>query len=490
MLTAVPCASKQDQNFTGWFYDGDCTEPFHSEDPFEENTVLYAAYEEPEQGVTKQDTAYVADCDAKEPIVIRSEEEITDENWMDYLEIDSALGDLPTSFHVTALEDNQYEVTPEQDYQAGFTYDFHAKNGATLISGESEDLNTVTQRIHKDNVEEVVLKKEIVYLDWDDVVREGETYQFYIPKRAEFVITEKTPICFLNGYNEWVAAGKNPNTFGDLYDDDTLFVSVNLVNDQFLVKESDKGTLSGKDWYFVTVENADLADIIDDVDVYMEENVEAEDLIDTEQIEQNILAGDGINQLEDLLTCAILDDETFQNPLFPARQLPDAGSAQGNELRKPPFQVFPLQPEIAERAFQPQPSGNERMLRKVANLLFGKPSVPFPVDAHRAESRFQRPRQNLHQTAFSASVAPEHSRHAACFDEQVNTRENAPFAERQLCGVDFENMFFSGRHAAGRRNSSAKDSITRNPPRSLRPAVFGGGCRGCGNSRIHRNSAG
>ena len=313
VLTAVPCASKQDQNFTGWFYDGDCTEPFHSEDPFEENTVLYAAYEEPEQGVTKQDTAYVADCDAKEPIVIRSEEEITDENWMDYLEIDSALGDLPTAFHVTALEDNQYEVTPEQDYQAGFTYDFHAKNGATLISGESEDLNTVTQRIHKDNVEEVVLKKEIVYLDWDDVVREGETYQFYIPKRAEFVITEKTPICFLNGYDEWVAAGKNPNTFGDLYDDTTLFVSVSMVNDQFLVKESDKGTLSGKDWYFVTVENADLADIIDDVDVYMEENVEAEDLIDTEQIEQNILAGDGINQLEDLLTCAILDDETFQN---------------------------------------------------------------------------------------------------------------------------------------------------------------------------------
>ena len=162
-------------------------------------------------------------------------------------------------------------------------------------------------------MEEVVLKKEIVYLDWDDVVREGETYQFYIPKRAEFVITEKTPICFLNGYDEWVAAGKNPNTFGDLYDDDTLFVSVNLVNDQFLVKESDKGTLSGKDWYFVTVEDADLADIIDDVDVYMEENVEAEDLIDTEQIEQNILAGDGINQLEDLLTCAILDDQTFQN---------------------------------------------------------------------------------------------------------------------------------------------------------------------------------
>ena len=313
VLAAVPCASKQDQNFTGWFYDGDCTEPFHSEDPFEENTVLYAAYEEPEQGVTKQDTAYVADCDAKEPIVIRSEEEITEENWMDYLEIDSALGDLPTAFHVTALEDNQYEVTPEQDYQAGFTYDFHAKNGATLISGESEDLNTVTQRIHKDNVEEVVLKKEIVYLDWDDVVREGETYQFYIPKCAEFVITEKTPICFLNGYNEWVAAGKNPDTFGDLYDDDTLFVSVNLVNDQFLVKESDKGTLSGKDWYFVTVENADLADIIDDVDVYMEENVEAEDLIDTEQIEQNILEGDGINQLEDLLTCAILDDQTFQN---------------------------------------------------------------------------------------------------------------------------------------------------------------------------------
>ena len=79
---------------------------------------------------------------------------------------------------------------------------------------------------------------------------------------------------------------------------------------------------------------------------------------------------------------AAQDDETFRNPLFPARQLPDAGSAQGNELRKPPFQVFPLQPEIAECAFQPQPSGNERMLRKVANLLFGKPSVPFPVDAH------------------------------------------------------------------------------------------------------------
>lgn len=71
--------------------------------------------------------------------------------------------------------------------------------------------------------------------------------------------------------------------------------------------------MSGKDWYFVTVEDADLADIIDDVDVYMEENVEAEDLIDTEQIEQNILAGTASISWKILLTCAILDDQTFQN---------------------------------------------------------------------------------------------------------------------------------------------------------------------------------
>ena len=121
-------------------------------------------------------TIYEDDCDARSAVVVRSDNEVTADNLSNYLDISSSVGDMPSSFSVKPLGDGKYEVTPNQDYQAGFAYDFNAKNGASLVSGEDDTLQTITQRIHKDKVEKVDLKKEIVYVDWDDVVREDEAY--------------------------------------------------------------------------------------------------------------------------------------------------------------------------------------------------------------------------------------------------------------------------------------------------------------------------
>ena len=102
------------------------------------------------------------------------------------------------------------------------------------------------------------------------------------------------------------------DTLGSLYGDSMLFVSVETVTDKFVGKESDKGLLTGKDWYYVSVEDAQLEDIINDVDVYVEESIRAEDVLDTEQIEKDILASEGIDQLGDIISCAVMDDENFQ----------------------------------------------------------------------------------------------------------------------------------------------------------------------------------
>ena len=313
VLSSIPCTSKNNYSFTGWFYDGDLTVPYNSEDQFNENTVLYASYEDDEEsGVVESGTIYEDDCDARSAVVVRSDNEVTADNLSNYLDISSSVGDMPSSFSVKPLGDGKYEVTPNQDYQAGFAYDFNAKNGASLVSGEDDTLQTITQRIHKDKIEKVDLKKEIVYVDWDDVVREDEAYDIYIPKSTEYTLSEGTPICFLDDYNEWVSAGKDMDTLGSLYGDSMLFVSVETVTDKFVGKESDKGLLTGKDWYYVSVEDAQLEDIINDVDVYVEESIRAEDVLDTEQIEKDILASEGIDQLGDIISCAVMDDENFQ----------------------------------------------------------------------------------------------------------------------------------------------------------------------------------
>ena len=313
VLSSIPCTSKNNYSFTGWFYDGDLTVPYNSEDQFNENTVLYASYEDDEEsGVVESGTIYEDDCDARSAVVVRSDDEVTADNLSNYLDISSSVGDMPSSFSVKPLGDGKYEVTPNQDYQAGFAYDFNAKNGASLVSGEDDTLQTITQRIHKDKVEKVDLKKEIVYVDWDDVVREDEAYDIYIPKSTEYTLSEGTPICFLDDYNEWVSAGKDIDTLGSLYGDSMLFVSVETITDKFVSKESNKGFLTGKDWYYVSVEDAQLEDIINDVDVYVEESIRAEDVLDTEQIEKGILASEGIDQLGDIISCAVMDDENFQ----------------------------------------------------------------------------------------------------------------------------------------------------------------------------------
>lgn len=136
VLSSILCTSKNNYSFTGWFYDRDLTVPYNSEDQFNENTVLYASYEDDEEsGVVESGTIYEDDCDARSAVVVRSDDEVTADNLSNYLDISSSVGDMPSSFSVKPLGDGKYEVTPNQDYQAGFAYDFNAKNGASLVSG-------------------------------------------------------------------------------------------------------------------------------------------------------------------------------------------------------------------------------------------------------------------------------------------------------------------------------------------------------------------
>ena len=312
-LGKIPCADRDDSFFTGWCYDEQLTQPFFAGDTLEKDTLLYASYEvsEDNDNVKESTELYQDDCDPKSKIVLHSEDEITEENLSDYLNVESFLGDIPDGFTVLPLGNGDYEVVPNQDYKAGCTYDFTALNGASIVTEDSNKLTELSQKIHKDESEVVELKNDIVYLDWDDVIKDGSDYNLYIPKSDEYTLTNDTPLCMLNGYNEWVAEGSNQETYGMLFDDDCLFITAESVSVDFKELTIGSQTVNDEYWYYVEAVDGDLEDIISDVDVFEEFEVPANEVIDIEQIEQNLNESDGIKQMADLLSCAIMEDEEF-----------------------------------------------------------------------------------------------------------------------------------------------------------------------------------
>lgn len=309
----IPCADRNDSFFTGWCYDKQLTQPFFADDTLEKNTVLYASYEasEDEADVKESTELYQDDCDPKFKITLHSENEITSENLSDYLNVDSYLGEIPNGFTVSSLGNGDYEVVPNQNYTAGCTYDFTSLNGTSIVSEDGNMLTELSCRIHKDESEVVELKKDIVYLDWDDVIKDGSSYNLYIPKSDEYTLTDDTPLCMLNGYNEWVSEGSNEETYGTLFDDDCLFITAKSVSVDFKERTIDSQTINDDNWYYVEAEDGDLEDVISDVDVFEEFEVSAKEVIDIKEIEQNIAESEGIEQMADLLSCAIMDDDEF-----------------------------------------------------------------------------------------------------------------------------------------------------------------------------------
>lgn len=323
-LPQVPCTSKENSSFSGWYYDEQLTRPYSSGDAIEVNTKLYAAYGETgnRDQVYESKSAYLPDCGASAPLVIHADTEITPENLSDYLTVQSDLGTLPDAFVVDPLGDGNYQITPKQDYQAGCVYDFSVSNGATIVTEDSASLTSLSQRIHKDEIEVVELQQSIIYLDWDAVIRDGSDYQLYIPKSDTYTLSADSAFCLLEGYAEWVSAGENPDTFGQLFDDSALFLTAVSVQDDFADRTLDERMLSGDTWYYVEAQDGELEDVLDTVDVYTNMEVSAKELLDTKELEQSISQSAGASQLADLLTCAVLENERFQ------KLTGEAGSAE------------------------------------------------------------------------------------------------------------------------------------------------------------------
>lgn len=139
------------------------------------------------------------------------------------------------------------------------------------------------------------------------MIRDGSDYQLYIPKSDTYTLSTDSAFCLLEGYAEWVSAGENPDTFGQLFDDSALFLTAVSVQDDFADRTLDERMLSGDTWYYVEAQDSELEDVLDTVDVYTNMEVSAKELLDTKELEQSISQSAGVSQLADLLTCAVLE---------------------------------------------------------------------------------------------------------------------------------------------------------------------------------------
>ena len=146
-------------------------------------------------------------CDGGSEALFMVEEELMDVNaHLRALTPGQRIGSKGGRVQVGLATDHQQFTDWAQEDQAGCVYDFSVSNGATIVTEDSASLTSLSQRIHKDEIEVVELQQSIIYLDWDAVIRDGSDYQLYIPKSDTYTLSADSAFCLLEGYAEWVTS--------------------------------------------------------------------------------------------------------------------------------------------------------------------------------------------------------------------------------------------------------------------------------------------
>ncbi len=186
-LTEVGTPVRNGYVFAGWYYEEAPVNVYKESDIFLEDTMLYAAWYQPEMKVDKAE--HIKDCQSDITFVVRSEAELTQDNLAEYI-----------YFSVTDFEDGKtlsvkrqndgYLLYSQDGYTPGNTYSIEILDTNTVgfIKAGEEDVSGLgitnyNFTVYKENVNNVVLKAEPKLLSSDDVsdfelageVADGET---------------------------------------------------------------------------------------------------------------------------------------------------------------------------------------------------------------------------------------------------------------------------------------------------------------------------
>ena len=186
-LTEVGSPARSGYVFAGWYYEEAPINAYSEDDAFSEDTMLYAAWYEPEMETDIEE--YIDDCDSDITFIVHSNVEIADDNLTDYIGFSCLNGEDGRTLSVQAQDDG-YLLYMEDGFTPGYTYSieildtktvYFIKAGNEYVSDQA--VNTYNFTIYRDNVNNVVMKADPKLLSTNDVsefeeageVADGET---------------------------------------------------------------------------------------------------------------------------------------------------------------------------------------------------------------------------------------------------------------------------------------------------------------------------
>jgi hypothetical protein len=287
-LTTVPVPAKADNVFIGWYTDKELTQAFYSDTAIAQNTTLYAAYTPTQltQREFVEPNQYLADCKPDVSVSIRSAGKLTAENLRSYVDVTSITGELP-ELNVTG-DGDVYTLSPATPYSAGAQYRFTLLDDGMAFEGQDGAVRELTLRIHKDDVSNIKLKDNIIYVLWADV-KTLENGNYSVPTDPYTVKTGDT-VCFWNGQ----------------MDKDALVLKVLATT--AVQDAGEKRTL-------LHTQDGSVEDLFDGIDVYFEQGIPADQLmngIDTAAIAEQARNSEAAKRLTAMLARSIGQSPTVQ----------------------------------------------------------------------------------------------------------------------------------------------------------------------------------
>ncbi|MFI3325382.1 MAG: hypothetical protein R3Y35_04320 [Clostridia bacterium] len=314
-LGYVPYTVLDGAVFDNWYTDISFTETFNPEDTINEDTTIYAKFQEDEIEYTEFESTEMALLDQATTFsfTVYSEEKITSSNLSSYVQITEVFGSSSVTGidvkYIVTSSGNNYTITADGGYDEGSMYEVVFLEGVTLISPTKDGYNldvitTLTYSIYKEEVEIVEYKEDATFFEIDESLlsitnTDEELVMGYASATSENLETI---------FNSILIDNKTEIEVDDIIilqngDDVSQYGAIKVTS----VDYDENGNCS------FSYIGCEYDDIYSSVDIYTSEEFSVSDMLadlDTVAMAKEIKESEGVAELTYMLAVALSQNET------------------------------------------------------------------------------------------------------------------------------------------------------------------------------------
>ncbi|BES64381.1 hypothetical protein SANA_08200 [Gottschalkiaceae bacterium SANA] len=237
-LEMLPIPYKENEIFSGWYYDKNFEKRVYSNAILTEDITLYAKYGEvgPLTEAESPSFASALDQETNFSITVESLAPMTTEEVKKFVTIKNLNSPNQTDFLQVSVEGNAFDLSGIGGFEAGATYRITLENEILYFQGFGPSVRNYNFTIVKDDVMNLALSPDMIYIPFDQV---GSLSQ-----EGKRVQTLSTPLASVGGTNSSGLSDLTEGTF--IYDEileigDTVTIYEGIRPDQRVLDDRRAG---------------------------------------------------------------------------------------------------------------------------------------------------------------------------------------------------------------------------------------------------------